>query len=779
MEDKKILYITAAIIAGLILIGSAAGILFFLNSQNNDAPADTQTNTNADSGRLPNLPANEDTINNRQLNAEEQLKKDREFISSFWQPQEINFTADNESYSLPLAEIKLDITNYRDFSRRIDIENALDELSQDGFVVLDDPFNNKTADWETSYQLIRDAGVPIFVSSDSVLGLYQNTMHVVYKEIEQEIFYPSLWDLLKELHEQVQQRYNLRFARFGIESDLITEANRLELAYLTVALELLKPESSQVRETISVESNFFSTSEYQRYQFSVPEYLEEEVQREIQNIIARRPEARSAIFLYDKNYEDFAIPPQYNTSEKLKNYYLAITWLNQSLFPLWSTNNNCPECYLDKNDHQINFVSTLLLSNDLAKDQELKNKWANIYKSISFFRGLETNLTYLDYQRAMTEEYGDNFIIEEVFNDEPPVIEEKIANLQNRISGYQFPASLGGARENKKEIGLRLLRNYHLLEDKVFEVMTHPQTGKYLHEETKEAQSLFSACFTREEGIFRCTATSLDLFNLLDSQEALSILENSNNAEYQNYDQNIQNFKDEIKTFDQNTWHDNAYMAMLSSLQLIDSSKDGMPSFMLTEAWSKKSLNTALAAWTDFHKEINFQRTSLQETNNLGGYFPYGYVEPQIRLYAELLANVNMILDGFTGLDIISENSKSYERLDNLKLTLEKISEISKRELQGEELLSSDYNFINSFNKQIRSFIGDITKKNLANDFSFRINFENPNGITQYINGLNYIVVIYPNNDEMFFALGPVFDYQERNRQNKVISNWQDEFKAN
>ena len=138
-----------------------------------------------------------------------------------------------------------------------------------------------------------------------------------------------------------------------------------------------------------------------------------------------------------------------------------------------------------------------------------------------------------------------------------------------------------------------------------------------------------------------------------------------------------------------------------------------------------------------------------------------------------------MILDGFTGLQIISKNSKSYERLDNLKIALEKIIEISKRELQGEELLSSDYNFINSFNKQIRSFIGDIAKNNLVNKSSFQINFQSPNRITQSIEGLNYIVVVYPSNGELFLALGPVFDYQEINRQNKKVTEWQEEFRNN
>ena len=777
MEDKKILYIIIAIIAGLLTIGIAGGILLFLNSQNNEPPL-ANANTNSEPGRLPNLPANPDAIN-RQLTEAEQLRKDREFISSFWQPQEITFSPNSAGYSLPLAEIKQDAVNYRDFSRRLNIENTLDKLSQNGFVVIGDPFDNKTADWETSYQLIRDAGLPVLVTADSVLGLYQNTMHVVYKEIEQEIFYPSLWDLLKELHDRVQQRYNLRFARFGIESDLVTEANRLELAYLNVALQLLKPDSNQVRETISTESNFFSTAEAVKYQAAIPSYLETEVNQEVQNIIARRPQARSPIFLYDKNYEKFTIPPQYNTSEKLKNYYLAITWLNESLFPLWNKNNDCENCYLDKNDHQISFVAALLLSNDLAQDQVLKNKWANIYKSISFFKGLESNLTYLDYHRALAEEFGSNFIIEEVFNDEPVAIEEKISRLQEKINTYEFPSSLGGDKVDKKEVGLRLLRHYHLLENKLFEAIVEPQVSNFLNEQTKEAQSLFSACFTREQGIFRCTASALDLFNLLGNQEASNILEVSGNTKYENYDQTIRNFKDELSQFDQNTWHDNAYMAMLSSLQLIDFDKSGMPSFMLTPAWNKKSLNTSLGAWTDFHKEINFQKTSLQETNTLSGYFPYGYVEPQIKLYGELLSNVNMILDGFTGLQIISKNSKSYERLDNLKIALEKIIEISKRELQGEELLSSDYNFINSFNKQIRSFIGDIAKNNLVNKSSFQINFQSPNRITQSIEGLNYIVVVYPSNGELFLALGPVFDYQEINRQNKKVTEWQEEFRNN
>jgi len=780
MEDNKPLYIAAIIIILiLILVGTGIGLFFYFQFQKTPAgqPLTAQTNTN---DQQPGLPQASDINgdNGSITSTTANLEKEKQFISSFWQAPEIIYSAGIPAYKLPLTEIKEQVANYRDFSRKVNLDQALEKIANNGFAVISNPFTTESTDWETNYRLIGESSLPIFITSDSIAGLYQDTFHIIYKEIEQEAFYPSLWQLLKEMFDQAKGRYESRYQQFGIETDNITEANRTELAYLAVALKLLQPDSSQVKESLLADKKFFSSQEAKIYKISIPDYLAKEVDQEIKLIDSKIKSAESAIFLYQKDYSSYAIPSQYQTSEILKNYYLATTWLNQSLFPLWSKSNDCPNCLLDEDDHLINFIASIYLSNDLASNQDWKNRWANIYKSVSFFKGLEANLTYLYYYQALIETFGPDYKLDEIFSVETEELKGNVAKIQEKISGYAFSLVLSGREETKEKIGLRLLRNYHLLENKLFVSLTEPNAGKYLKPAEKEIFLPFTAC-QEGTGDYRCLPTGLDLFNVLNNETAKSILKETRNDQYENYQKNVDSFMEKISEFDQYTWHDNAYLSLLSALQKInDKSKSGFPTFMQNDAWAKKNLNTIMATWTEAHREINFEKTNSNKTIGLGSYFPYGYIEPQVEFYSQLLANVEMVMAGFNKLQIISQNTKSFERLENLKIILQKTTEISKKELINNALENDDYDFINNFDKYIRGVFGDIKTQNIQNKYTFNYQGIKNNNLNESITGLDQIVIIYPDAEgKLFFAVGPVFKYTEGKNKKVISTNWQKDFK--
>jgi len=778
MEDNKIIYLIGIGVIIILLIITGVFLFFYLhNSQELPLEPTPETNVN---GNVPLLPTSGNINSNGESGntPESQLAKEKQFISSFYQPIEIQYTPAAKTYPLPIENIKEQVVNYRDFSRKIKLENALPKLEENGFVVMPNPFKSQLTDWESNYKLIKENDLPIFISSDSIIGLYQDTLNLIYKETEQEIFYASLWGLLNDLYNQTEFRYENRHQQFGIETDIITEANRLELAYLGVALKLLQPEPNQIKEAIGTSNKYFSPQEASVYNFSVPEYLVKEIDQEIDLIDAKSKMASSPIFLYQKSYLNYDVPPQYQTSEKLKNYYLAITWLNDIIFPLWNTNNDCPNCLLDEDDQKINFLAALYLSHDLASNQNLKNRWANIYKSISFFKGLENNLTYLDYHQALENLFGDNYQLDEIFSADAEGVKEQITKLQEKISHFEFPAVLSGNNKNKEQVGLRLLRNYYLLEDSLFKSLSGQSVGRYLEPKTKDQILPFTACLQAKE-YYRCLPSGLDLFNLLDNKTAKEILGGTKNDYYEFYNQNLDNFKNEIKKFDQYNWHDNSYLALLDSLKNFSKPPEpGLPTFMQTPAWAKKSLNTGLAAWVANHREINFEKTSAMASGGLIPHFPYGYIEPQVELYSQLLANTQMVIDGFKSLQIILPSAKSSERLENLKIILQKITAITRQELENESLTAEDYSFINNFDKHIRGVMGDVQKAGIQNNYSFSYQIDEENSLGEYLDGLNYVIVIYPDQQgKMFFALGPVFNYSEGKNTKRAILDWQKDFK--
>src|SRR3989344_1912950 len=123
MEDNKIFYLIG-IGALIVLILAAIGFLFVFIWQK------------PFSAKEPAL-INQVTTT---PSPEEQLAKEKYFISTFSQAATSTTIAKIPDLGLPLANVKEQILNYRDFSRKISIENALPKLSNNGFVVINNPF---------------------------------------------------------------------------------------------------------------------------------------------------------------------------------------------------------------------------------------------------------------------------------------------------------------------------------------------------------------------------------------------------------------------------------------------------------------------------------------------------------------------------------------------------------------------------------------------------------------------------------------------------------------
>ncbi|MDD2807961.1 MAG: DUF3160 domain-containing protein, partial [Patescibacteria group bacterium] len=378
MTDKKIIYLLIIIILIVMIISGLTWFIYyqFSNLSTVTAPPPALDNTY---GSLPQAGAGNATDYLSDTD-QQSLAKEKQFISSYYQATDFNLKPNVKQYNLPIIDIKENVSNYRDFSRKLNLDSALAKLSSNGFTVVSNTLDPKINDWENGYKIISQNNLPIFITADSVFGLYQDTMQLVYKEIERDSFYPSLWSLLKQLQTQARQRYEVGRQQYGILNNTVTDANRLELAYLSVALKLMQPDATQIKDALNVNNKYFSPTEGSTYVVSVPDYLQNEVDQEIKLIKLKSKSVKSPILLYAKDYRQYDIPAEYTTSEKLKNYYLTISWLNDALFPLWSTANDCRNCLLDAEDQKINFVAAAYISSDIANDQTLKNRWANIYK---------------------------------------------------------------------------------------------------------------------------------------------------------------------------------------------------------------------------------------------------------------------------------------------------------------------------------------------------------------------------------------------------------------
>ena len=136
------------------------------------------------------------------------------FGSLYKKPTEI-FEATIKQFSLPI-NIKSDVVNYYDVSRKINLESKIEELNNNAFAVLDPQLDSEKSDFFKMYRDLIQKEVPLFISSDFIRYYNQNVLKEVYKEIEKSVFYENLWDICKKLYNISLARYQNHLEEVGL-----------------------------------------------------------------------------------------------------------------------------------------------------------------------------------------------------------------------------------------------------------------------------------------------------------------------------------------------------------------------------------------------------------------------------------------------------------------------------------------------------------------------------------------------------------------------------------
>jgi hypothetical protein len=150
-------------------------------------------------------------------------------------------------YNLPLKTSE--IANFKKFSQRYPLPVAAqNSLLKNGFAVINMPDNSFNE--SMSYQIAdTDNGIPIFITTDSIL----HTFHVLFDasllRLERNLLYDDLWNLDKML-------LNAALNTYQKSSGQTQEAARRNVAYFAVALELLRPKKYTLKNSTYAGANF-------------------------------------------------------------------------------------------------------------------------------------------------------------------------------------------------------------------------------------------------------------------------------------------------------------------------------------------------------------------------------------------------------------------------------------------------------------------------------------------------------------------------------------------
>ena len=622
-----------------------------------------------------------------------------EHISSFSKKyRRIDIEFNVNSSSYTLPLSRDKIINY-------EMLNSLNEeeeqfLLQHGFVAK--PSN--ITDMASFYLSLRQSKTPIVITTDSLLHLMHLQFNSLLISTEKNILISKVKKLTEEMFERAKKDYSAFHGN-------IKEAAKRNVAYFGVASRLLG------------------------LNISIPDYASDMVNEEIKNIDEMGIK-KSLIFDYEVDYSQFKVRGHYR---EMPEYFKTMMWYGRLSFLINK-----------ENDSDLPIIQGFFIAKDL--DTKL---WNEIYEITSFFSGISDDLTPADFINVMGS-HSIEYIEKHINEFKEKLLEKAHPKIVSMLVGINDKEGLEDALN--KTISMKFFGQRYVPDSYIFMKLVSPNVGMYNGNEKPFTMEITPI------GKARAFPRGLDLMNILGSNTAYSILKAGDDTNYgkgnNSYEHVASVLKEEFNSYNESKWNENLYYSWLYALKpLLRENYTGYPAFMNDE-WKKKMLQTSLASWAQLrHDTILYAKQSY--TPRLVSIPPTteGYVEPYPQFYARLLAFMNMIKDGLSSFNAINETQiKSIERMDSL---LNKLINISVKELEGKELSREDYTTISSYGDTINEILygfNDTSPVTIADVHT------DANTLKVLEEGVGYFDVLYlayPSGEKAMIGAGVTFSYYE------------------
>lgn len=710
----------------LALLIFESGCIGLSDSPVKDNKSDNEVRKISESQNNSNNIADEYNIVSDQVS----LSKKKSSFSKYYSKENPQFEAKSVQYSLPLNDSE--IANIEDFTQKIPLKNkSKDLLCKNGFVVVNNSISGNGFRAELvneTYRNLKVADVPVFITTDSLLHLFHIQFDKTLKQVEEEELYSELWKLDKALFESFLKDYN-RIKEDDSFPNEVKEATRRNVAYFAVALSLLEKKIEP--DQIKVKASGVSNSE--EYHVEIPISVKEDVEAELE-LIYRQSPGISPIFNYTEDYSQYVPRGHYTSSEKLERFFRAMMWHGRTSMLLQPETITSED---SEKDARIQTIQAFLISDYFDRDKNLQAGWDRIYYVTAFYVGFSDDLGPYEYAKALDSIFG---------NDRKGVSFDNgnLTALKAELERYENPKIYGGTGD--------IIPAGHDSENKTLEdAKGFRFMGQRYTPDSYILQTLYPS--------------ALNVMDLLGSERSKEHLKNEGISENEKYKNRHQSLKTEFEAFDEEDWNKNLYWAHLYALKpLLVSYPEGYPTFMQTDAWEDKQLNTALASWTELrHDTILYVKQPY-----FTGVSPdppkektvQGYVEPVPEFYARILALTKMMHGGLAEMKVLDNQSdKEFTVLEN---TLEKLLEISIKELENKELTDEEHEFIRNFGQNIAPMLENVDEESQSSVMVADV-YTSPAGVLEEGTGkLELIVVAYKQPDgRIVLGGGPVMSYYE------------------
>ncbi len=698
-------------------------------------------------------------------------------------------------------------------------------------------------DFYAYYLALYEKELPCIITPDVMLHYYHLFFDIVLSKLEEKLFYEYIWEIVYKLLDKQLEHYN------STTSKDLKEAVKLNICYLSTILELLKPKKSQVvskkaleeiypkdlfgeddiKEILENYTSGFTEFDLEKYKFTTPSLVRDIVNKELNLIEKHASWDQSPIFVYKEDYSQYIPRGHYTNSERLKNYFKALMYLGRMVFLIngspeiseGETSSNNPHGIISIYDAKKQTIGACILTYDLISDKELFEKWEKIYKITSFFVGYCDDVGPYQYYDVLKRVLGSNIVLDDIEKNYEkiknllkvlpydPKIYSGLGELKLEVFSIHDEENIEKLTKQAKELlqltkGFKLLGQRFTLDSWVFSELVSPFTGEYIGEKlplpkdglpftyvwndryTSNRPFTWVKTFMGRE--VRGFPRGLDVMAILGSERAYNILENEGDTKYSLFKRQFNKFKLYIDNLKEEDWNRNIYMGWLFTIKtLLRKFGEGYPTFMRTDAYQDRCLNTSLASWVELKHDTQLYVKQSYSIAELGEgedeEIPLevmaGYVEPNIDFYKQLLNLLSITKKGLKEnfpdkLDYISDIIYKIEGFSNL---VEYLGKIVAKELENKFLDKYDYQFIKNFYNSLYSFIRDFS--NLSNP-SFGKDILKPDilkttlitdvhtdGNTKLVleegtGNIKTMIVAYmlPNNT-IILGVGPVLSYYE------------------
>ncbi len=524
-------------------------------------------------------------------------------------------------------------------------DQAKQTLARQSFVATElDPVNGFWKFWQV-YEALRYQGLPALVTTDSVLNAYHGLFDTLLQRMEEAALFEQALIMSQALYAAASDQWN------SATDPVVKEDARLNMAYFAVAASLLQDA------------------------LAAPDVVRDEVEAELALIEAAGGTAESPILRYSEDYSQYIPRGHYTRSATLEQYFKTLMWYGHTAFFI---NPRLPD--LTEEEAVSLTRRAILISSSLTG--EAKQAWMAIYEPTSFLVGRADDITVEDMETILAEVFGTP-------QPQPDALADssKIAAVRDKMNQLPAPRILSGTvraagdTENREE------------NERSFRVM-----GQRYIPDSYAFQQLVWA-YVGEETNKRDLPMGLDIMTVLGSDQAYRIAkEDFGQGQYLRWEDQITKLRGELTGRDPDLWPPNLYTGWLDSLrQVITLPGEGAPAFMRSRAWARKSLNTALASWTELrHDTILYAKQSVTAEGDGGEELESpGYVEPYPAFYAKIAELATTLRQGLIDYGLI--DSESANKLETMIWLAEILQSIAEKELAGEELTAEETTTISEY----------------------------------------------------------------------------------